>query len=152
VPEDVDRMRALVDEAIRKRRHFSCDYQIRLADGSVRVLHDRGGVILNEVGEPIRLVGTAQDVTEQRRVQEMLEENRRLLHMVLTTLPVGVAVTDRAEDVILANSACERIWGNVIVLGRERRTQSKGFWHDSGKRIDPEGWPQRGQCPKEKPA
>src|SRR6202044_541494 len=35
---------------------------------------DRGGVILNEVGEPIRLVGTAQDVTELRKAEQSQQE------------------------------------------------------------------------------
>jgi two-component system sensor histidine kinase UhpB len=51
-----------------------------------------------------------------------------------------VLVTEREANVILANPAYERIWGHTIVSGRERWAQSKGFWHDSGKRIDPESW------------
>ena len=74
VPQDVDRVRALVDEAIRERSHFSCDYRITLADGSIRVLHDRGGAILDEEGAPIRLIGTAQDVTELRKTEQALQE------------------------------------------------------------------------------
>jgi PAS domain S-box-containing protein len=74
IPQDVARVRALVDEAIRERRPFSCDYRIIRPDGSVHVLHDRGGVILNEQGEAIRLVGTAQDVTELRKAEQELQE------------------------------------------------------------------------------
>jgi signal transduction histidine kinase len=55
-------------------------------------------------------------------------------------LPVGVVVTDRAGDLILANPASNRIWGDIIVSGRERWAKCKGCWHDSGKRIDPENW------------
>jgi PAS domain S-box-containing protein len=140
VPQDLDRILVLLEEAIREHRPFSFDYRITRADGGVRVLRERGIVMLNEQGEPIRLVGTAQDVTERRRAEEMLEEHQQLVHMVLTTLPVGVLVTDRAADVILANPAFQRIWGHMIVSGRERWAQSKGYWHDSGKRIDPESW------------
>ncbi|HEY2154658.1 MAG TPA: PAS domain-containing protein, partial [Isosphaeraceae bacterium] len=74
LPQDVDRIRIRIDEAVRGRGHFSCDYRIALADGSVRVLHDRGGVILDEAGEPIRLVGTAQDVTELRKAEQARQE------------------------------------------------------------------------------
>jgi len=59
--------------------------------------------------------------------------------MVLTTLPVGVAVIDRAADIILANPASKRIWGDIIVRAANDGTV-QGFWHDSGKRIDPESW------------
>ena len=75
LPQDVQRVHVLVDEAIRERRPFSCDYRIIRADGSVRVLHDRGNIILNEAGEPIRLVGTAQDVTELRQAEQALQQH-----------------------------------------------------------------------------
>ncbi len=66
--------------------------------------------------------------------------DQELLRQVLATLPVGVAVTDRAGDVLLVNAASRRIWGDVIVSGRERRAESKGFWHESGERIPAGGW------------
>jgi signal transduction histidine kinase len=53
---------------------------------------------------------------------------------------VGVAVTDRAGDIVLVNGASKRIWGGMIVSGRERWAQTKGFWHDSGERIAPTNW------------
>jgi PAS domain S-box-containing protein len=89
VPEDVDRIRALVEEAIRERGRFRCDYRITLADGSIRVLHERGGTILNEQGVPIRLVGTAQDITELREAEQAMRDyagrlqtlSRRLLEV-----------------------------------------------------------------------
>jgi PAS domain S-box-containing protein len=76
-PQDVDRVRSLVEEAIRERRHFSADYRIIHGDGSVRVVHARGGVILDEASEPIRLVGTAQDVTERRQAEHALKQARQ---------------------------------------------------------------------------
>ena len=63
-----------------------------------------------------------------------------LLRQVLETLPVGVAVVDRAGDILLANATSQRIWGDLIVSGDDRRAQSIGFWHDSGKRIAPTEW------------
>jgi two-component system sensor histidine kinase UhpB len=89
VPQDVERIRALVDEAIRERSPFTCDYRITHTDGGVHVLHDRGGIILNEEGEPIRLIGTVQDVTELRRAEKALQDfaarlqtlSRRLLEV-----------------------------------------------------------------------
>lgn len=63
-----------------------------------------------------------------------------LLRQVLDTLPVGVAVVDRAGDILLANGTSQRIWGDLIVSGDDRRAQSVGYWHDSGKRIAPSEW------------
>ena len=41
------------------------------------MVHDRGGVIPDEMGEPIRLIGTAQDVTELRQAEHALEQARQ---------------------------------------------------------------------------
>lgn len=89
LPEDANRIRTLADETIRERRQFDCDYRITLPDGTVRVLNDRGSVVLNEEGEPMRLVGTAQDVTELRQAEQARKEytdrlqalSRRLLEV-----------------------------------------------------------------------
>jgi PAS domain S-box-containing protein len=95
----------------------------------------------NDEGELIGAVNCVQDITERKRAEVLVRENQQLLHLVLATLPVGVAVTDRAGDIVLANAASKRIWGDTIVSACERWAQSKGFWHDSGKRIAPPDWP-----------
>ncbi len=89
IPEDAARIHEQVDEAIRERRRFDFDYRITLPDGSVRAVSDRGSIILSEEGEPIRLVGTAQDVTELRQAEQTLQQyaarlqalSRRLLEV-----------------------------------------------------------------------
>ncbi|HTV63159.1 MAG TPA: ATP-binding protein, partial [Verrucomicrobiae bacterium] len=86
------------------------------------------------------ILGISRDITEHRRAEEAVRESQQLLNLVLTTLPVGVAVTNQAGDIVLANDAAKRIWGDIIASGRERWAQSKGFWHDSGKKIEPADW------------
>jgi signal transduction histidine kinase len=71
---------------------------------------------------------------------EALRESQRLLHLVLSAMPVGVAVVNRTGDIILTNAASIRIWGETIVAGGERWKRSKGFWRDSGRRVDPADW------------
>jgi PAS domain S-box-containing protein len=79
------------------------------------------------------VVSIARDITK-------LKESQQLLQLVLATLPVGVMVTDRTGNIVLANSKAESIWGETIVAGHERWAQSRGFWHGSGARIAPEEW------------
>jgi PAS domain S-box-containing protein len=74
VPEDADRARQVVEQSLREGRSFACDYRITTPDGALRIVHDRGEIICDEAGKPLRLVGTAQDVTERRRAEERLRE------------------------------------------------------------------------------
>ncbi len=80
------------------------------------------------------------DHTDRKRAEEALRRSERLLRQVLDALPVGVAVIDRSGDVIRTNPASIRIWGRSIESGRERYAKSKGWWHDSGKRVAPNEW------------
>jgi signal transduction histidine kinase len=79
--------------------------------------------------------------SESTRADDARRESEQLLQQVLATMPVGVAVADRAGDIVLANAASKRIWGDMmIVAGHERWARSKGFWHDSGRRVAPAEW------------
>ena len=78
--------------------------------------------------------------TKSKRAEEAVEERETLLRLVLATLPVGVAVTDRVGDIVLANAAAKLIWGDTIVSGRQRWVQTKASWHDTGKSISPTEW------------
>ena len=77
------------------------------------------------------------DLTARKRAEEVVRESQELLRLVLATLRVGVAVTDRVGDIVLANAAAKLIWGDTIVSGRQRWVQTKASWHDTGKSILP---------------
>src|SRR5258708_5536809 len=96
--------------------------------------------LIELLGEP-RVLTIATDTTDRNRAQEGLRRSERLLRLVLDAIPVGVAVVDPAGDLILTNPASERIWGGPIITdGQSRRSQSRGWWHDSGRRIAPDDW------------
>jgi PAS domain S-box-containing protein len=86
------------------------------------------------------VLGIACDITARKRAEEALGQSERLLRLVLDALPVGVAVMDRAGDIILSNPASQRIWSGLISSGPERYFKSKGWWHDTGKALEPGEW------------
>jgi PAS domain S-box-containing protein len=95
----------------------------------------------NERGEPIGVTVIIEDITERKRAEETLRESQELLRLVLATLPVGVAVMDRNGDIVLANAASKRIWGgDRSASSVERWNESKGYWHHSGRKVDPADW------------
>jgi len=68
----------VVQAAIRERRPYSLIHRLRRTDGAERVLHQLGRFFFDEVtGRPLKLVGTAHDITEQTRVDEALRDSER---------------------------------------------------------------------------
>ena len=79
--------RAMVDEVMaaisEKGESFDYQYRVVLPDGALRVLHEQGGVTLDNLGKPILAVGTTQDITERKRA--MLGELRQMYEKALST-------------------------------------------------------------------
>jgi PAS domain S-box-containing protein len=135
-PED----RARVDETVRQAcadgRPFAVEHRVVRPDGRERVVSGRGRAIF-EGGEPVSMVGTAQDVTEQRQVERLREDILSAVsHELRTPLTsvLGFALTleerrseldERTIDEIVADIAqaarrLERLLGDLLDIERLR--------------------------------
>jgi PAS domain S-box-containing protein len=95
-PGDREAVRDEVQRALEARRPFEMLHRIVLDDGAERVLHGRGRLVVDAAGAPVRIVGTAQDVTERQRAEEVrdniLSAVSHELRTPLTSI-VGFALT-----------------------------------------------------------
>jgi PAS domain S-box-containing protein len=105
-PADREAVRDEVERALEIRRPFEILHRIVLDDGEERVVHGRGRLVLDATGAPVRMVGTAQDVTERQRAEDVrdniLSAVSHELRTPLTSI-VGFALTlegrpDLAEE------------------------------------------------------
>ena len=69
-PDDRDVVNTRVGQAMSDARPFMFDHRIVRPDGTVRVLHASGRVIREADGHPVRMVGTALDITERKEAEE----------------------------------------------------------------------------------
>jgi PAS domain S-box-containing protein len=85
-PDDRTAVRAVIEDAFKYHRPFSCEYRITRLDGAVRVIHERGSVVVDDAGKPIRAFGTAQDITERKQAEEELRASREQLRALAAYL------------------------------------------------------------------
>jgi PAS domain S-box-containing protein len=72
VSEDLPRLRTNVEAALRARRDQSLppsEFRILRPDGSERVLVGKSRLEVDEAGQPNRMVGTVQDITESKQAE-----------------------------------------------------------------------------------
>lgn len=75
-PEDQSRVqRALEDYFKEKTKDFEVEYRSLHKDGNYRWIRSKGIALRDNKGEPFRLAGTSQDITEEKETKRLLVEN-----------------------------------------------------------------------------
>jgi PAS domain S-box-containing protein len=85
-PDDRQRVALVFELAVEQRTPFAFQYRIVRPDGTERILQSRGDVVLDGTGQPSRVRGVAQDITEQSRAFEAVEVGREELRLLARRL------------------------------------------------------------------
>jgi PAS domain S-box-containing protein len=147
-PEDREYVEGIVARAAAEGRPFAYEHRIVRPDGAERIIASRGRVVLEE-GEPVAMLGTAQDVTEQRLAERLRDDILAAVsHELRTPLTsvLGFALTlerrvkelpEEAIDTIVAELAraarrLDRLLVDLLDVERGRR----GLVHARRERTD----------------
>jgi len=68
-PDDRETVVANVRGAIERQEPYSHEFRILWPDGSVHWTHGAGRAFYDEAGQPTRMIGTGQDITERRGLE-----------------------------------------------------------------------------------
>jgi PAS domain S-box-containing protein len=88
-PDDREVVRVSLNNAIRGHTPHSTDHRIVLPDGGIRFVHEHAEVMYDESGNPVRVSGTVQDITERARVEQALRESEDRLATALRQAKLG---------------------------------------------------------------
>jgi diguanylate cyclase (GGDEF)-like protein/PAS domain S-box-containing protein len=104
----------------------TCEYRIVRPDGQIRVFRCRGASFAGRKDGPV-MVGTAQDVTEQRSTESRMQRSSQRFTDLVAITPVGIGLFDDSERLVDANDALCRLLG--MDLERLRGTTAKQLTH-----------------------
>jgi PAS domain S-box-containing protein len=85
-PEDREVVRSAIENFLRTQEPFNLYFRIVRPDGEIRVIHSRGNMVSDEQGTPIRVFGTAQDVTERMLAEEQFKSSNDKLRALSARL------------------------------------------------------------------
>ncbi len=125
-PEDSIRMSVKLYAFLeQKTQKWQDEYRFKCRDGSYKYVLDRGFLVFNEKGEPIRMIGAMQDITKQKKEEQRL----RLLETVITNTKDAVVITDSDNSklsipaIVFVNQAFTHMSGYMYddVIGKSPR-------------------------------
>jgi PAS domain S-box-containing protein len=109
-PDDLEYTKTVALDAYRNRKPFEYDHRIVRPDGVVRTVHARGDVIRDELGEPVRVVGSCWDVTEMKESIRKLEHAVSRWEAALDATAEGILVVDTEGVISAVNHRFVNLW------------------------------------------
>lgn len=125
-PEDRAMMQAyLATHVLKNRKNFNQEYRIkRISDQKEIWVDGRGDLDFDGDGNPIRMIGTIQDITERKRqIQEL-----KKLSAAVEQSPASVVMTDLKGNISYVNPRFEEVTGfsTQKVMGKNPRILKSG--------------------------
>ncbi len=86
-PDDRDRVVGAIQAVANSGgRGWAGEYRFRRKDESYAFVHDRGYIIADAAGKPVRFVGGISDISDRRRAAKALEDSRQQLRALTARL------------------------------------------------------------------
>ena len=121
-PDDLKAVESAIERALHDQAFPNFDHRTIRPDGTVRTVQARGRVVADQSGRVIKMMGTAQDVTERIQLEEQLRQERIFLRTLIDNIPDSVYVKDIDCRKVIANLAEVRILGaesEAEVIGKD---------------------------------
>jgi diguanylate cyclase (GGDEF)-like protein/PAS domain S-box-containing protein len=112
-PDDRERIRKAVANAINGGELYSIDHRIVRPDGSERVVHEMSAIIRdNATGRPVKMIGTVQDITERKLAESRLHESEARFRLIVdNVVDYAILMLDPQGFIVSWNTGAERIKG-----------------------------------------
>ncbi len=73
--EDRDRVLAAIEKRLKSEEPYSVECRVQRKDGTYLYWQDRGTVVRDESGKPVKWLGAVSDITERKRAEEALQDS-----------------------------------------------------------------------------
>jgi PAS domain S-box-containing protein len=119
-PDDKARWSLEAAEMFLSGKPLRSAYRVIARDGHVVWFHCEAKMILRPDGDPWFIQGVAFDITDLKRTEEELQDERNVVSAILDTVGALVVVLDGEGRVVRLNRACEQMTGRSIEEVRNR--------------------------------
>lgn len=116
-PDDYKNQYAIFSQALKEKRGYTVTYRINSISGEEKQIEEKGYFELDKKGNPIKVIGTMQDVTSNFLVKKALEESRTQLAVINKDLENRVKEElekSRDKDHLLIQQSRSAVLGEMI--------------------------------------
>ena len=112
-PDDLRRMMAGFEEALKFARPFEAEGRFRSSDGKFRWFLFRASPLRDEFGKVVKWYGTNTDIEDRKRAEEALRSNEQNLRLIVDSIPGLVVTTTPEGEIELLNRQVLEYFGKT---------------------------------------
>ncbi|NLJ91172.1 MAG: diguanylate cyclase [Clostridiales bacterium] len=110
-PDDRDRVIDIIEYSIANKEKYESEHRMVRSDKKVIWIVDRGTIIRDENGTPIRMLGSVSDITDQKLAEIELIKEKEKFQATLMSVGDGIIATDVDGIITMINPIAEGIIG-----------------------------------------
>ncbi|MEI7650093.1 MAG: PAS domain S-box protein, partial [Methanomicrobiales archaeon] len=100
------------NDLINEGEEYDLDFVINPKDGSAqKTLHSIGTLEKDEQGNPVKVKGINQDITERKVAEEALRESEERYRAIYDQSPIAIELYDATGALVHVNPACLNLFG-----------------------------------------
>ncbi|MEY2529426.1 MAG: two-component system, sensor histidine kinase and response regulator, partial [Verrucomicrobiota bacterium] len=90
------------------------EYRFRCANGSYAFVYDRGYVVRDVEGKPLRMVGSMMNITERKEIEEELQRQQSELRALFDLMPAMIWFKDTNNGILRVNKRAAEAAGKSV--------------------------------------
>lgn len=91
-PLDRERVEDTVYNSLKNKQPYDIEFRLVKSDGDIRVIHSRADMAADSQGAAVKMMGMALDVTERKKIEDMLSMQRDLSFSISAVSNLGEAL------------------------------------------------------------
>jgi len=111
LPDDHDRVLASIDDALAGAATYDMECRIVRPDGEVRTIHCCGEVVRDSGGQPLRMSGTALDITDRKRAELALQQREAHFRALIEHSSDVITILNLDGTIRFESPSVERLLG-----------------------------------------
>lgn len=102
-PEDVKPLKTIFHDAVKNKNPYELKYRITTGKGNLKHIQEKGSTYYDENENPIKTIGTLQDITEKVLFENELKQSKETLETTFNSMNDGFLTIDKNWNLTYLN-------------------------------------------------
>jgi len=111
-PDDREMVEKTYSLSLQNKTNYNVVHRLLFSDGRIKYVEERAENSFDSNGNPLRSMGTVQDITQQVLIQEELNQSNQRLKLILDTVPQSIFWKDKNGKYL----GCNRVFAQSAGL------------------------------------